>query len=575
MGQKNSSNLPTTLTPDLLFLKQLIHPAYGDISIYRSSETLDYIAVRTFLKDSKTFESSLISRLTEYQNSICCDFLTKLLSFENHAHKELCSNYHKISMIFEFFPKTLSSEILTRKHQNETFQEFEVLNLFLAILSALNALKNSGFNYSNLNPNNILLSRSGLCKLTPIEDLTGISGYKSMFISSKESLYKSPEELASIKEKLENPVFLQEKCNVFSLAIILLEVSSLKEIDGLYDISNYTVKIEEIKRILIDSSINDNFKFLLHKMLDFEPENRPFFQELIEEMNDYKDNFLGIKLNCYSLKDTSDFKEELNEEIEPHHNISVFNDETQLKNKESLGFSGYLGKENDVEMRTPVLNPHENIAISDRQRESFDVNNLRNRIDKIVNEALNISEEIQKKYQILTNKKSIFPDDFEKNFVQNSLIFNQRNNVNTPKGSAVINQESSTSISKDYHYFTRNNPLSMSPLLRNTLENNTESKSPIKNSLNGNLIRNFDYDFANAMEKNENNVKIKMKSFRNSPMKRGSVGNEKKYYTPKRDHNEKMKMGGSSSVKKTTLLKERPVTPSYEVLYWEALKRKF
>ena len=575
MGQKISSTPATTLlTPDLLFLKQLLHPAYGDISIYRSSQTLDYIAVRTFLKDSRIFETSLISRLTLYQNSISSDFLAKLLSFENHEHKELCSNYHRISMIFEFFPKTLASEILTRKRQNEAFQEFEVLNLFLAILSALNALKNAGFNYSNLNPNTILLSRSGLCKLTPIEDLSGISGYNSMFISSKEFLYKSPEELASVKEKRLNPEFLQEKCIVFSLAIILLEVVSLKEIEDFYEISTYTVKIEEIERILVDSPINDNFRFLLHKMLDFEPEKRPFFHEVIEEMNDYKDNFLGIKLNCYSLKDTSDFKEELNEENEPHRKISVFNEETQLKNEkntESFGFSGYLGKENTVETRTPVLNPQINIEF---QRESFDINSLRNRIDRIVNDALNISEDIQKKYQVLTNKKSIFPDDFETNFMQNSLIFNQRG-ANTPKGSMGIKQESSTSISKDYHYFTRNNTVSISPYLRNTQENNTENKIMLKSSLTGSLIRNFDFNLENVKEKNEKIEKKKMKSFRSSPMKRGSVGNEKKYYTPKRDHNEKMKMGGSNSVKKTLFFKERPITPSYEVLYWEALKKKF
>jgi hypothetical protein len=51
--------------------------------------------------------------------------------------------------------------------------------------------------------------------------------------------------------------------------------------------------------------------------------------------------------------------------------------------------------------------------------------------------------------------------------------------------------------------------------------------------------------------------------------------NDKKYFTPKRDPTEKMKLRDSGSSKKQSLFRERPVTPVYETVYWEALKKKF
>lgn len=68
-----------------------------------------------------------------------------------------------------------------------------------------------------------------------------------------------------------------------------------------------------------------------------------------------------------------------------------------------------------------------------------------------------------------------------------------------------------------------------------------------------------------------------MKSFNNTPVKNPHLHHStgKKYYTPKRDPSEKIKLTSTASPIKKSMFKLRPVTPLYEGLYWEALKKKF
>jgi len=592
MGQKNSSMNPSQgfLSQELIFLRQMSHPAYGDIKIYQNLTTNDFLALRTLLKDSKSFDQSFPLKLQQYQSNVSNEYLIKLIKYENFELNEFCSNFNRLTMLYEYFPKSLASEFLTRRLQSELFQEVELLHMLIALLSALSALKLQSFNYSDLAPENILLSRTGLVKLTPIDDLTGLSRYKKMFFGSKDMLYVSPEQLTALSEKLESREFDDEKENVFSLGMILLEGVTLNDIRGLYDFEEFRVKYEIIENILIDANLSDSFKFLLRKMLDPDPDNRPVYEELLGELVEFKDNFLGIKLHCYSVKDVSELnlfydKDPLNAN-QNNDNQLGFNEENlevpSIPN-EIYGFSSYVGFETSGENKkntTQLLNLQEIGGTNDgsgtdiqNQKECVDIGWFRSHIELLVTEGVALSEEIQRKYQVLTNKKAIFPDDYDGTTFQSSLFLNHRKET-TPRNSLTLKKvDSSTSIgkSKDYHYFSKINAFTMSPYHRNSIELNDNNKSSVHN-----LIKNFDYNLNVNSSPKERTERKKMKGRNTSPRKIISNNkNDKKYFTPKRDPTEKMKLRDSGSSKKQSLFRERPVTPVYETVYWEALKKKF
>lgn len=586
MGQITSNPTPSSkfFPSDYNYLKQILHPAYGEIKIYQNPQSLDYFACRTLQKNTKSFQISLPIKLVQYQTNISSDFLIKLEKYEAYEHKELCMSYNTITMLFEYFPKTLASEFLIRRVNNEPLQEIELLHIFLSILSALNIMKLLGFEYSDLTPDTILLSRSGLCKLSPIDDLTGLSGYNKMLFGSKGKYYSSPEVLINLKEKNEIFESDSEKENIFGLAMILIEGLSLQTIGNFYDLNQCQIYHERIDSILLRSGISESFSFLLRKMLEVKAIERPTYQELLMELDAYKDNFLGVKLHCYSIDDYSNLEQRdqmLDNENNRYNNI--FNNlegqdvSFQKNQNENYGFSSYLGGEVMAENKkfgAPLLNLQEidkNIGISEKdlQNDNIELFKFKNYMEQIFKEGYQISENIQKKYQALTNRKEIFPDNYEASYIQNSREVNVRKETSPRGGSSVLKkEESNMSITKDYRFFTKNS--SSSPFHRNI---------ELLDSKNQNNIKNFDF---NINMNNNNSVikeaseKKKMKSINSTPKKSIKINkNDTKYYTPKRENHEKMKIGGSGSNKKTSMFKERPKTPLYETLYWEALKKKF
>ena len=600
MGQKPSTaNLSQSfLPPEFSFVKQLIHPAYGEIKIYQNTNSHDFYALRTILKDSKAFDTSFPLKLQQYQAITSNDSLVKLIKSECLEHKELCSNFNRINMLFEYFPKSLAAEYQIRRQNRENFVELDLIHIFIALISGLHALKSQNIIYSDLIPNHILLSRTGLAKLTPIDDLTGFTGYNKLSFGSRDGLYVSPEKLRAFGEKIDAKEIINdhEKENVFSVGMILLEGMTLAEVREYYDLGTFTVKFEVIEKILIESNASDSFKLLLRRMLDPEAENRPTYEELLGEVSNFKDNFLGIKLHCYSVKETSEInivpeqkEQNISQNMENQRNISAFNEENQegTPQTENFGFSNYVVPE-ERKVGTPLLNLQEiglnpvaslkEVTLPANQRELVDVAWFRSHMEQLVNEGLSISDDIQRKYHVLTNKKPAFPDDFDPNTIQSSYFLKRESN--SPKNSSIVLKkvDSTTNITNDYHYFARGNTVVMSPLHNRRSIDLTENKS----SGVHNMIKNFDYNLngtPNLVQKRlERKKTTKLRSMNISPKKGVNSSNEKndkKYYTPKRDPMEKMKLRESGSTKKPSVFKDRPVTPNYENLYWDALRKKF
>lgn len=601
MGQKPStSNLSQNfLLPELSFLKQLSHPAYGEIKIYQNPNSHDFYALRSILKDSKAFDCSLPPKLQQYQAINSSETLVKLIKSECLEHKDLCSNFNRINMLFEFYPKSLASEYQIRRQNREGFVELDLIHIFIALISALHALKSQNIVYSDLIPNHILLSRTGLAKLTPIDDLTGFTRYNKLLFGSRDGFYVSPEQLRAFGDKVDSKEFINdhEKENVFSVGMILLEGMTLAEVREYYDLGTSSVKFDVIEKVLIESKASDSFKLLLRRMLDPEAENRPSYEELLGEVTNFKDNFLGIKLHCYSVKETSEInivheqhEQNISQNMENQRKISAFNEENQEgppTQGDNFGFSNYVAPE-ERKGGTPLLNLQEiglNPVVSLKemnlplnQKELVDIAWFRSHMEQLVNEGLSISEEIQQKYHVLTNKKPVFPEDFDQNTIQSSYFLKRESN--SPKNSSIVLKkvDSSTNMTNDYHYFARGNTMMMSPL------HNRRSMDLTENKTSGvhNMIKNFDYNLtgtpSSGQKRLERKKTTKLRSMNISPKKgvtSSSGKNDKKYYTPKRDPTEKMKLKESGSTKKPSVFKDRPVTPNYENLYWEALRKKF
>lgn len=529
------------------------HVPYGNLRLFQAIDAETQLALVKSVQNADFLGVSR-EKLRNYQENNDCEYLIKLFAHSVKENREFCGNSVEISLFLEFFPKNLQAELGIRRQNRDFFQETELFHVFLALLQANSRLKALDF-FENreFSVENVLLSRAGLCKLLPKFEETGISA---------QSAYKSPELVeivrksqANVEKTQGNPRFptdFWEKSHVFSLGMLLLEGLSLKTPGDFFDNADFRWNFAKIGETLENAQVSEGFRAILQEMLAESPEIRPSFEDLREKTRDFADNFLGIKLNCYSFEE---FGEEIRQKPAVFEDLPDESVETRKKANTLLNLQE-ISQENAGSAR-------------DFARESQEIAGFRGVCDRIFAEALSLSEEVQRKYGKLTNRKEILLKNAENEgnsaiFLANSLVFKE----NSPRNSLTLKKvDSSTSISKDYHYFSRNlaNSLTFSPFPRkNTAicaENLEEKQKNTKN------IANFDFSPAKTREN--------VKEMGSSPKKTVKINHEhKKYFTPKRNSQEKMRVF-SENKGKSAGFRERPATPAYEKSYWEALGRKF
>lgn len=200
--------------------------------------------------------------------------------------------------------------------KNEMYMEENIIwNVLTQILQGLNYMHKKGIIYTNLNTENIYLTKMRLIKITNFF-LNNSSNNNNYDLNQlKVPLYTAPEVL--------NKQPYDYKCDIWSVGCIIYEFVSLSspfkgnDAQSLYNnIMNGTYKP-------IPDFYSENLKSIINKMLSIEPSERPSIDELL--------NFENIKETMTQLTSIYDnWKKEINK------NKNYFQNKKSVKSKNKI-----------------------------------------------------------------------------------------------------------------------------------------------------------------------------------------------------------------------------------------------
>ena len=346
---------------------QIYDNHFGEIYL---KEPENHISNNSFLKimnfqDSATFTSTL--QKFNKKITLSHENILKLYKFKTSKQNLLCSNIYKLVFLFEYAKRDLTSEIRSKRLQNISFSDEEIVNFIRNSVSGLSFFQKNHVSLGNLRAFTIFIDSLNNYKFYDGEFMNQPSNFSLFFINKLESnehnynsattsgIYLSPELLAQ-----KNRGFLNNgnnlnlyKCDVFTLGMIILEMINLKTMDFCYDYQNHLIK-ENFIIDFIEKNVKNKFHIgifdFIEKCLRFENNKRPDFieldrlvKELFEEkrlkikgfkdknQNDvnYKENFEDILLK--SKEKRNSFKEE-NKEKNPLKGSNEKNNEYIMNN---------------------------------------------------------------------------------------------------------------------------------------------------------------------------------------------------------------------------------------------------
>lgn len=160
--------------------------------------------------------------------------MVKVLEVYAQEEGNLCSSFYKISAVYEYYSKTLE-DYLKRGMQFET----RSVEVFLgSMVGILKVLYEQNIPHGDLRPENIFVTDNGF-KLNNIQQMTGFNQYKRVLIDEEQKCYLSPELLACLARKELRPNYDQQKADVYTLGLVLLELALACDIQKLYDLDSY------------------------------------------------------------------------------------------------------------------------------------------------------------------------------------------------------------------------------------------------------------------------------------------------------------------------------------------------
>lgn len=287
-SEKNKN--PESLESDLIFLKEYQTSPYGEINLFKSDK-IGMIAVKNLSNFSN--ETNKDNDITNITHMI--QLYHKKISIQNG----MCGKKTKTTLYYEFIQNDIEKELKLRKRQNEFFNEKELKSFLYSIISALAYLKIYNINHTSITPKNILLSEDGYCKITDIQLLTGSNSYTNFLMGSGENCYLSPELMNFLGHRVLKPIFNEEKTNIFSLAVICIELGILEYPKDAYNFDDFTIDFPCLKEKLGRRCLrlySDDFVWLLEQMLNEDPSLRPSYKEILEKLSAYEKNLTPIKL---------------------------------------------------------------------------------------------------------------------------------------------------------------------------------------------------------------------------------------------------------------------------------------
>ena len=316
--------LQDALENDLLFLKKISDDRYGEIKILqiKNSKPREYVALKTILA-ATTQESHEIYEQVQNRKKLDLPTVIRIKAMEKIEMEHYCSHYYKIYVLYEYYDRTLKSEIEKRGKRFFNFAEVEIYHLIDCILSALILFSNNNIVHSDVRPYTVFLSEDGVYKLNDIQFMSGLNAYTQFLMGNPDydHCFLAPELFEQLGHRILQPVIQNnQKSDVFSLGMTALEAATLKPVYHCYDFDEFRLKEDMIMEYLeeVRTKYSEDLYNLLKNMLRIDVKLRFDYTSVFQSLSPRQEQIKEFHKESIPLKDNDDEEHHIIKQEEHH-----------------------------------------------------------------------------------------------------------------------------------------------------------------------------------------------------------------------------------------------------------------
>jgi serine/threonine protein kinase len=248
MGGNNSKTIPADQFANYIHLKTEDFPALGKMSTYEDKSMglyylhfeSSYAITNPELAES---EISQLRKLDGIKNGCA------LVKSSVGASQLLCFENFSINLTFEYYLDNLS--VLSKAKGPGNVDENEIWNLITDLVNYLIHLNSFGMSHGDLQPKNILFTKSKSVKvLCPLIYTTYQNAYKLRLANDDFRSTFSPEMLEDYINRNTSPSFDSVRSDIFSLGICLLCYIHGEAFESFYNFKENIVLFDRVKNYL-------------------------------------------------------------------------------------------------------------------------------------------------------------------------------------------------------------------------------------------------------------------------------------------------------------------------------------
>ena len=252
----------------------------------------------------------------EYKNIIRERVLMKNLNHNNIVH--LYGSFEDNNcyyFVMEYIPGECLEKMINNYKNNKNnylisekrynpVKESMVINIFKQILNGLIYLHNKNILHRDIKPDNILMDKKGIIKITDFGLSALLRPYPKNYLNSPnnidDNLYSNNTQVGTRSfgcPEIENNQEYDFKCDIYSLGLTIFYLMALDLPYNSY-YNNNTHKTERIyNNVNISPRYSESLRNLVYKMISFNPDSRPTAQEAYNELMNIEKKEVNSKIS--------------------------------------------------------------------------------------------------------------------------------------------------------------------------------------------------------------------------------------------------------------------------------------
>ncbi|CAD8162452.1 unnamed protein product [Paramecium pentaurelia] len=249
--------------------------------------------------------------------------LVKILESGIQKEQELCTSYHIMYIISEYYSTSFHKEIVNRKGRGAFWTEQELWNQLFGLVDLLMTMQETHLVHQNIRPLTISYVNENTLKLCDNYFQQSAFQMAQQNPENQKLFELSPKLLEAINQNNQFPRHNLYKSDVWSVGMCILQASLLDHCRDCYDFERGHVNVSR-KLALLKKNYSIKYEQVIVSMLQMDEVSRPDFKQLMNIMKGIPDSGISKSLEhsvminssviCLDSKSPMNLKEDIQPE---------------------------------------------------------------------------------------------------------------------------------------------------------------------------------------------------------------------------------------------------------------------